>query len=85
MKENLEAVPIPGVDWDQYNQYAKVYNLTWPDRRRWLCPNCSVTTGVQKSRCKGCGKERVLLREGDGPRGGEIFGWYMRINDEQPE
>lgn len=77
MKENLVAVPLPEINWNQFNKYYKV--TVWG--RQWLCPCCENINNSRR-KCFGCERERTLLREGDGPRGGEIFGWYMRIDDE---
>lgn len=78
--QKYEKVPLPEIDWQRYDEYAKVLNPPYPNHRYWICPGCGGWTGVQKNKCRSCPRKRVLLQEGNGPRGGELFGWYMRID-----
>ncbi len=73
MKQTFERATLPTVDWDSYNEYYKIETLGW----WWTCPMCGVTHTCRVT-CRGCGRKRELLREGYGPRGGELYGWYMR-------
>lgn len=75
MKQDFLKVPLPEIDWDGFNEFARIEPMgLW-----WTCPACSHTT-TARIVCKVCGRKRILLREGSGPRGGEIFGWYMKID-----
>lgn len=78
---------LPGVDWPSYVEFVPVQHTEFTDSKYWTCPACGNEVTIMSRVCRvsrrlgknGCGRHRIPMRV-IGPRGGEWFSWFMKLD-----